>query len=128
MADNKPVYVELDGKRRALKFTFNAMADFEDYFGLGIGQVFSQQNMGFRVIRALYWAGLRHKDKGLTITKTGIMLQKAMKEGESLDSLMEPLNKAIDSSGIFDNMGDEEDEDDRDDVSSDEEGEEEKNE
>lgn len=108
----KPVRVELDGKSRPLKFDFNAMADFEELMGMGIGVAFADGQVGFRTIRALFWAGLRHKDRGLTLERTGQMLSKEVEEGRDIDDLMGVIEKAIESSGIMPKAEEEEDEED----------------
>lgn len=110
----KPVRVELDGKEKQLKYDFNAMADFEAVMGFSLFQ--AMQNMGIGTIRALYWAGLKHKDKGLTLDRTGKMLTKEFSNGQELDDLIKPVIEALEESGIIPkgstNDMDEEDEDD----------------
>lgn len=106
----KPVRVELDGKERTLKYDFNAMSDFEELMGMGVGAAFQGGQVGFRTIRALYWAGLRHKEKGLTLERTGKMLSNEVSNGRNLEELMEYVEKAIEASGLMP-KGAEEDED-----------------
>ncbi|WP_020007409.1 hypothetical protein [Salinicoccus albus] len=106
----KPVRVELDGQERLLKFDFNAMSDFEEVIGLGIGAAFQEGQMGFRSIRALYWAGLKWKEKGLTLSRTGQLLSAEMEQGTDLQDLMPPIEEALQNGGIIPKEGEEEDE------------------
>jgi len=108
----KPVRVELDGKERVLRFDFNAMSDFEDLMGMGVGTAFSNGQVGFRTIRALYWAGLRSKDKGLTLERTGQMLQREMEAGTEFEALMDSIQEAIEASGLMPKSKEENDDDD----------------
>lgn len=95
----RSVRIELDGKDRYLKFDFNAMSDFEQVTGFSLFQ--SMQNMGIGTIRALYWAGLKHKDRGLTLERTGKMLSKEFENGAQLDDLIKPIMEALEESGII---------------------------
>lgn len=111
----KPVRVELDGKERNLKFDFNAMSDFESVMGFSLFQ--AMQNMGIGTIRALYWAGLKHKEKGLTLDRVGKMLTKEFQNGQELDDLIKPIIEALEESGIIpkgsmDDLDEEDEEDD----------------
>jgi hypothetical protein len=99
---NKQGYaeVEFDGETKLLRFNFNAMADVEEYFGIGIGVIMSEERIGFSTIRALYWAGLKWKMKGLTIERVGDMLTDKMdNENISFMELMDPITKAIKAAG-----------------------------
>lgn len=99
----KKPYVEIvvDDKVKFMRYDFNAMADLEEYFGLGITEIVSEKRIGFSTIRALYWTGLKWKDKGLTLERTGKMVQSLIKEGQSFQDLMVPVKDALDRSGIF---------------------------
>lgn len=94
------VIVHLGGKQRKLRYDFNAMSDFEQVTGQSLFN--AMQNMGIGTIRALYWAGLKHQDKGLTLDRTGKMISKAMTEdGLGLEDLMNPAVEALVQSGIL---------------------------
>ncbi|QQK75096.1 hypothetical protein HUG15_05745 [Salicibibacter cibarius] len=111
MAKNttKPVRVELDGEEKLLRFDFNAMADFEDVMGYGLFAAVQEGQIGFRTIRAFYWAGLKWKEKGLTIDRTGQILGKELNNGTDLQDLMSPIEKALTNSGIIPDQDEEED-------------------
>lgn len=95
------IFVDLD-KQRKLKFDFNALADVEAVLGAGVGYIFKQENMGFNAIRALYWAGLKWQDKGLTMERTGKILQKCIQEEKTdMKKLGEDLTEAMFASGII---------------------------
>ncbi|WP_193063476.1 hypothetical protein [Oceanobacillus oncorhynchi] len=97
----KPVRVELGGEEKRLRFDFNAMADFEEVMGYGLFAALQESQIGFKTIRAFYWAGLRWKEKGLTLERTGNLLSKELSEGTELQDLMEPIEKALMNSGIL---------------------------
>ncbi len=95
------VEVELGGSIRRLRFDFNAIIDLEEYFGKGIGAIMSEEQVGFRVMRALYWAGLKSYNRRVNIEQVGIWLQEEIENGKALDELFEPVTKALQASGLL---------------------------
>jgi hypothetical protein len=94
--------VTFGDKEYIIKFGFNAVASIEESFGKGIQFIFNEENVGFRTIRALYWAGLKWKNQGLTIEVVGNMLEKKMEDEDlELNELMAPVLKAIGKARIF---------------------------
>lgn len=93
--------VDLGGKEYLLKFGFNAVADIEEYFGKGVSHVFNKEQMGFRTIRALYWAGMKWKYR-ITVEQVGELLEKELEETEkSLEDIMKPVIEAVTKAKIF---------------------------
>lgn len=111
MANRKPIYTLTLDKERMMKFDFNALADVEDKLGAGVGEIFSEERMGFSTIRVMFWAGLKWKDKGLTVARTGAILQKCLDEGMELEELADHLSKALIASGYLSEEAVEGDED-----------------
>lgn len=99
----KKPYVEIviNGNVKIMKFDYNAVADLEEYYGLGIAEIVSKKRIGFSTIRALYWAGLKWKDKGITIQRAGNYINELVKEGQTFEELMEPVKEALERSGLF---------------------------
>lgn len=97
----RSVPVEFNGEQKQLRFDFNAMAELEDHLGKGLAAIFREDNIGFRTVRAFYWAGLRWKDRGLTVERAGQLLQQKIDEGESFEGLMVPIMKALQLSGFM---------------------------
>lgn len=95
------IEVEFNGENKLLRFDFNALADLEDHFNIGIANIMSEQRIGFSTIRALYWAGLKWKDKGLTLERAGAMIQNKMNDGANFEELLEPIVKALQASGLM---------------------------
>lgn len=93
------VNIELDKPRR-IRFDTNALCDAEEALGVGIGAMLNQQ-VGFRVIRALLWAGLRWEDRGLTLERTGALMQRYIEAGGTVESLAEAVTQALLASGLF---------------------------
>lgn len=110
----RAVRIDLGGKERELKYDFNALADFEDLMGMGVSAAFQGGQVGIRTIRALFWAGLRHKEKGLTLERVGKMLTKELEKGTSMEDLMGYIEKAMEASGMKPKPEDEEDDFDED--------------
>lgn len=92
------VTIELDKPRR-IRFDINALSDAEEALGMGLGAVMQQQ-VGPRVLRALLWAGLKWEDKGLTLQRTGTLIQQYIENGGTLESLAEKLTEALVASGL----------------------------
>ncbi len=67
---------------------------------MGLGAVMQTQ-LGVRMIRALLWAGLRWEDRGLTLERTGSLIQQYIEAGGDLEQLGEWLTEAIMASGLF---------------------------
>src|SRR5699024_7612346 len=89
----KPVFVELDGQTKELRYDFNAMMKYEQMVGTGFQQSFS--NLGYTTLMAMYTAGLSHKDKGITPQRVAKMLQKELQNGKTQDELYEPAIEAF---------------------------------
>ena len=94
--------VELDGKEYLLKYDYNSACDLEDIFGKGIAGILKEEQIGFKLIRAFYWAGLKWKMHGLTIDNVGRMLGKEIQEnGKSITDLMSPVMDALKESKLL---------------------------
>lgn len=101
------VEVELGGKARLLRYDYNAVCDIEEQLGMGVGAVFTQQQAGFRVVRVLYWAGLKWKEQGITLQRVGQMLQDEMaNNGTTILDLLKPVMKALKKSKTLGEMKD----------------------
>jgi hypothetical protein len=108
------VEIELDGKARLLRFDFNTVSELEERLGRGIIGVLTKEQVGFNMTRSLYWAGLKWKDRGLTVERTGQMLQKEVENGKSLNDLMEPVVNALMKSGLLGKIDENEESEDED--------------
>lgn len=110
---NGMVYFDtMDGKQKVMKLDFNAIADLEALLGMGIGSLVSDQNVGFNIIRGFYWAGLKFKDRGLTVERAGNFVQSEINGGRSFEDLMVPVTEAMIASGIIDKAQIEDEEED----------------
>ena len=93
--------IEIGGKNKRLRYDFNAVADIEEKSGKGLGSLFSEQNIGLYSIRLLLWGGLKWEDPGLTIQRTGQLIQQFIEDGNTLENLMPYIEEAINKSGLF---------------------------
>jgi hypothetical protein len=96
--------VELDGKELLIKFDYNAACDLEEMFGKGIAGILKEEQIGFKLVRAFYWAGLKWKNPGLTIERVGNMLGKEIQENDkNVMELMGPVMEALKKSKLLGN-------------------------
>lgn len=93
--------IELDGKTHLLRFDFNSVCDVEERLGRGIIATLTKEQIGFNMTRVLYWAGLKWKDRGLTVERAGQLLMKEVEKGKSLNDLMVPVINALMKSGLL---------------------------
>lgn|SRR5690606_12688582 len=100
------VEVELGGAVRKLRYDFNAIVELEEYFNKGIGAILNEEQVGFRVIRAMYWAGVRAFNKKVTIDQVGNWLQEEIENGKGIEELFEPITKALQVSGLLGDLED----------------------
>jgi len=98
--DERAVGIQLD-KPRKLRYTFNSVADLEEKAGTGIGALMSEEKIGFYTVRLLTWAGLKWQDKGLTLERTGNMIQTYFDNGGDFVTLMNFITVALQLSGIL---------------------------
>lgn len=97
--------VQFGDKEKKLLFDFNALALFDETYGESLISVMQgiDKNIGFRMIKILYYAGLKNgRDAGMTQDIVGKLLYKKMLDEElALEDLMNPIFKALDKGGMF---------------------------
>lgn len=94
----KFVPIDLDKPRR-LRYEINAFSDAEEAMGVSIG-VALKSNMGIRNIRAMLWAALKWEERGLTLERMGVILQRYLEAGGTLEAVAEAITRAIMLSGL----------------------------
>jgi hypothetical protein len=104
-----PVSIDFD-KPRQLHFDLRAIKDLEATMnGAPLGAIVQQlQQIGVTAITTALWAGLKHEDKGLSLSLVTKHLEKYIKDGRSLRKLGRAINDAIDETGLFKSDADEE--------------------
>jgi hypothetical protein len=98
--------ITLDRPRR-MRYDVNALSELEIALG---GRSFTEVlsgEMGIATIRAFLWASLLHEDRGITLERAGILMQKAIDGGMELADLLGAISQAITSCGIFKKADDE---------------------
>lgn len=67
------VNVTIGGKERELRYTLNALADLQDRLNLNGMSQFTKvlEDMDFRTLRIMLWAGLIHQDPDLKVEDVG---------------------------------------------------------
>jgi hypothetical protein len=93
--------IELGGKSRKLRYDFNAIADIEQKAGLGIGAMFDETRVGLNSVRLLVWGGLKWQERGLTIERAGQFLQDYIRDGGTIEDIMNGIHKALEQSGLI---------------------------
>ncbi len=104
MPIKKSVLVDIFDKPRNIRFDVNAISDLEELLGMGVGEIVGNPKVsGFRTVRGLVWAGLKHEDPTLTPQKAGDLMQDFMERtGKGIDVIASTVSKAILESGAFD--------------------------
>lgn len=71
--------IELGGKTRHIRYTFNALVTLEDELGIPISEIgeIMSGSVSLKNLRRLIWAGLIHEDKDLTQEEVGEFLSLA---------------------------------------------------
>lgn len=94
--------VMLDGKEKLLKLDYNSVSDLEEYYNKGFHAILSEEQIGFRLVRAFYWAALKWKEPGLTMDKVGYWLNKEIQETDkNIGDLMAPVMDALKKSRLL---------------------------
>ena len=89
------IFVEkgIETKPRYLRYDFNALADFEQINGMGLGQLLTMKAV-FGTARAMLWAGCKGDDPSLTINGAGDLVGEFIRAGGTVD---EVLGKCFDA-------------------------------
>jgi len=96
------IFVEkgIESKPRYLRYDFNALADFEQINGMGLGQLLSMKAV-FGTVRAMLWAGCKADDAGLTIQGAGELIGDYIRAGGTIDDILgKCFDAAIDQGAI----------------------------
>ena len=101
MSLKKYVEVEFGGKTKLLRFDYNSVSDLEAFYGKGISAILTEEQLGFNSLRTFYTFGLRWKEPGLTPQRMGNLLGEAIEDGETFESLLKPIMKALNLSKLL---------------------------
>ena len=96
------VFVEkgIEKKPRYLRYDFNALADFEQINGMGLGQMLTMKAV-FGTTRAMLWAGCKADDTGLTINQAGDLIGDFIRAGGTIDDILgKCFDAAVDQGAI----------------------------
>jgi hypothetical protein len=108
------IFVEkgIEKKSRYLRYDFNALADFEQINGMGLGQLLTMKAV-FGTARAMLWAGCKADDPALTINGAGDLVGEYIRAGGSVDEVLgKCFDAATDQGAIGSPKGEGEGEDD----------------
>ena len=95
------VLIELGGKTRRLKYTYNSTCDIEDKANAGIPELLSEKRIGFSTIRLLVWGGLKWENRGITIEAVGNMIEQYIDDGGDIAILMGFVAEALEKSKVL---------------------------
>tara|TARA_R110002020_G_scaffold2230_4_gene10428 strand:- start:3830 stop:4282 length:453 start_codon:yes stop_codon:yes gene_type:complete len=96
------IFVEkgVEDKPRYLRYDFNALADFEQINGMGLGQLLTMKAV-FGTARAMLWAGCKGDDPSLTIPRAGDLVGEFIRAGGTVDEVLgKCFEAAIDQGAI----------------------------
>jgi hypothetical protein len=100
--------IELGGKTRHLRYTFNSLCRLEEETGIPIGDIgnFKSGSLRLTTLRALIWAGLVHDDKDLTPEAVGEIFEDmdlgtiADKIGEAFEAAFPEIDEELKKKSI----------------------------
>lgn len=98
------VTLKMDRLRR-LRYGLNAMADLEEAMNMGFIKVFDLDMSGFRVMRAMVWAGLHWEDRSLTLERTGDLMEQYLEDGGDWKELTSKVTEAMSQAGWLKKIG-----------------------
>ena len=58
-----------------LRYDVNSICELEEKTGKGLFKLIAEESIGFSLIRGLIWAGLKHRNRGLTLDIVGLWIQ-----------------------------------------------------
>ena len=96
------IFVEkgIESKSRYLRYDFNALADFEQINGMGLGQLLSMKAV-FGTVRAMLWAGCKADDSTLTLQGAGELIGDYIRAGGTIDDVLGKCFSAASDQGAI---------------------------
>lgn len=95
------IAIELD-RTRYLRFTFEAVALFDERNAVPLAQVINEGDVRFSTLLNMLWAGLTDDDPKVTRKQVSDLLEKYwFDSGKTLDELMKVINDGIEKSNKF---------------------------
>ena len=96
------IFVEkgIESKPRYLRYDFNALADFEQINGMGLGQLLTMKAV-FGTARAMLWAGCKGDDSTLTLQRAGDLVGQYVIAGGSIDEVLGKCFEAASAQGAI---------------------------
>lgn len=94
----KGTAIELNGERHVLRYTINALAELERHMGRGLDHIFSEEAIGYNLVRGMLWAGMLHENPMITPRAIGEALEQHVEAGGELLSLFNACIEAIQDS------------------------------
>lgn len=87
----------LDGNgERRLRFGFNQVSEVELMAGKPIHKlVEDEDNIGLSTLRVLLWGGLKSQDKGITLDRTGNLIENYLENDGDLAELNKKISEAL---------------------------------
>lgn len=101
------VNIDFEGGRR-LRCDISAIQEIETNTGKPLGQVLMDlRSMGIQTLIVALWACLKHDEASLNLNLVKKRIDKHLAAGKSLKPLFDALGKAIEGSGVFQGVDDE---------------------
>jgi hypothetical protein len=93
--------MRIQDKDYILEYNYNAIADIEEKAGKGITKLFSEDVIGFNVLRLLVWGGLIKNNPRIIIQTAGNLIEKYVEEGNSTSEMMDEIMTAMQKNGFM---------------------------
>lgn len=96
------VYLRYNDVEKVVRYSYNAICDIEDELKMSVTKIFSEDNLGFKVLRVLLWAGLKTSDRNISIDRTGVIIEEYLLSSEgSIENLSKVCMDALEEAQIF---------------------------
>lgn len=106
--DRMFVNVDFEGGRR-LRCDIAAIQEIEQLTGKPLGQVLGDlKSLGIHTLIICLYACLKHEDASLNLNLVRKRLEKHLDSGKALKPLIKGLNDALEGSGVFQGIDDDE--------------------
>lgn len=90
---------EAGGKQYELRFTVNALCEFENKYNIGVTEAMVNSK-SFYYLRGLLWAGLL-TNHTITVEQTGEIMDAYLGENHKFSDLIKMLTEALQAAGFF---------------------------
>lgn len=100
ISPNRPAVLITFDRPRPIRFSWNAICDFEEAYKKSLPKAFSE-DVGPRLLTYVAWVGMRHAEPNLTLEQTKSRINRYLENGGDIGQLSTDLVKALVDSGVL---------------------------